>query len=105
MKYTNAARKYSFYMFFVFLFAIACSGPSDESAGTQLSGAREPPRLVKQKAATQLVVDGEPFLILGGELHNSSSSSLEYMKPIWPKLARMTPEIGLSPEAMRFFDN
>ena len=30
----------------------------------------------------QLIVDGKPFLILGGELHNSSSSSLEYMKPI-----------------------
>lgn len=44
------------------------------------------PHLEKRGAATQLVVDGKPFLILGGELHNSSSSSLEYMKPIWPKL-------------------
>lgn len=39
--------------------------------------------------ATQLVVDGRPFLVLGGELHNSSSSSVEYMKPIWPRLASM----------------
>lgn len=39
--------------------------------------------------ATQLIVDGEPFLILGGELHNSSSSNLEYMKPIWTKLTAM----------------
>ena len=39
--------------------------------------------------ATQLIVDGKPFLILGGELHNSSSSSLDYMKPIWPNLAAM----------------
>jgi beta-galactosidase GanA len=38
-------------------------------------------------AAMQLIVDGDPFIILGGELHNSSSSSLDYMKPIWPKLA------------------
>ena len=37
----------------------------------------------------QLIVDGKPFLILGGELHNSSSSSLDYMKPIWLKLAGM----------------
>ncbi len=28
-------------------------------------------------------------MILGGELHNSSSSSLEYMKPLWPRLAAM----------------
>jgi len=45
------------------------------------------PHLEKRGAATQLIVDGKPFLILGGELHNSSSSSLEYMKPLWPKLA------------------
>jgi hypothetical protein len=45
------------------------------------------PHLSKQGAATQLMVDGKPFLILGGELNNSSSSSSEYMKPIWPKLA------------------
>ena len=47
------------------------------------------PHLEKRGAATQLIVDGKPFLILGGELHNSSSSSLEYMKPIWPRLAAM----------------
>ena len=45
------------------------------------------PHLEKRGAATQLIVDGKPFLILGGELHNSSSSSLEYMKPLWPQLA------------------
>jgi hypothetical protein len=44
------------------------------------------PHLRKQGNATQLIVDGKPFLVLGGELHNSSSSSIEYMKPIWPKL-------------------
>ncbi|MGA7338994.1 MAG: DUF5597 domain-containing protein [Terracidiphilus sp.] len=44
------------------------------------------PHLEKRGAATQLIVDGKPFLMLSGELHNSSSSSLEYMKPIWPKL-------------------
>ncbi len=47
------------------------------------------PRLAKQGDVTQLIVDGKPFLVLGGELHNSSSSSLEYMKPIWPKLKQM----------------
>jgi beta-galactosidase GanA len=47
------------------------------------------PHLEKRGATTQLIVDGKPFLILGGELHNSSSSSLEYMKPLWPKLAGM----------------
>jgi beta-galactosidase GanA len=45
------------------------------------------PHLEKRGAATQLIVDGKPFLMLSGELHNSSSSSLEYMKPMWTKLA------------------
>ena len=37
----------------------------------------------------QLLVDGKPFLALGGELHNSSASSPEYMRPIWDKLQAM----------------
>jgi hypothetical protein len=47
------------------------------------------PHLQKMGSATQLIVDGKPFLILGGELHNSSSSSVEYMKHVWPRLAAM----------------
>jgi beta-galactosidase GanA len=47
------------------------------------------PHLEKRGAATQLIVNGKPFLILGGEVHNSSSSSLAYMEPIWPKLHAM----------------
>jgi hypothetical protein len=47
------------------------------------------PFLKKNGNATQLVVDGKPFLMISGELHNSSSSSVEYMKPIWPKLKAM----------------
>lgn len=37
----------------------------------------------------QLLVDGKPYLALGGELHNSSASSPEYMTPIWDKLEAM----------------
>ena len=41
------------------------------------------PQLVKHGKVTQLYVDEKPFLIIGGELNNSTSSSLENMKPIW----------------------
>jgi len=51
--------------------------------------AQSVPHLRKQGAATQLIVDGQPFLILGGELHNSSSSSLDYMQPIWPRMTAL----------------
>lgn len=33
-----------------------------------------------EKGFGTLYVNDEPFLILGGELHNSSSSNLQYMK-------------------------
>lgn len=37
----------------------------------------------------QLLVDGKPYLALGGELHNSSASSPAFMEPIWDKLQKM----------------
>ena len=47
------------------------------------------PHLERQGNATQMVVDGQPLVMLAGELHNSSSSSLEYMVPIWPRLVAL----------------
>ena len=45
------------------------------------------PYLDKSGTLPHLVVDGKPFLILGGELRNSSTSSMDYMKPIWSRMA------------------
>lgn len=50
--------------------------------------ARDLPRIQKSGDATQLIVDGARYLILGGELHNSSASSPAYMEPVWDKLQR-----------------
>jgi hypothetical protein len=55
------------------------------------------PHLEKRDVTTQLIVDGRPFLMLGGELFNSSSSSLEYMKPLWPRLAAIPLNTVLTP--------
>ena len=55
------------------------------------------PHLEKRDAVTQLIVDGKPFLMLSGELYNSSSSSLEYMKPLWPKLAAIPLNTVITP--------
>lgn len=71
------------------LFSLAAMVPADELSSI--------PHLEKQGAATQLVVDGRPLLMLGGELHNSSSSSRDYMKPIWPELAGMHLNTVLTP--------
>jgi hypothetical protein len=45
------------------------------------------PYLDRSGPTARLMVDGKPFLILGGELRNSSTSSLDYMEPIWPRMA------------------
>ena len=45
------------------------------------------PHLEKHGAATQLIVGGQPFLALAGELGNNTGTSLENMQPLWPKLA------------------
>jgi hypothetical protein len=42
--------------------------------------------LRKQGTATQLIVDGKPFLALASELSNDGATSVEYMKPAWPKI-------------------
>jgi beta-galactosidase GanA len=55
------------------------------------------PHLQKQGNTTQLIVDNKAYLILGGELGNSSFTSLEYMKPIWPKLKEMNLNTVLAP--------
>lgn len=44
------------------------------------------PRLEKRGEATQLIADGKPFLLLAGELHNSSSSNLDYLNTLWKPL-------------------
>jgi beta-galactosidase GanA len=41
----------------------------------------------KENGESILYVDGKPFIALSGELHNSSSSSLDYMdRVVWPAL-------------------
>lgn len=37
----------------------------------------------------RLLVEGKPFIVLGGELHNSSATSPAYMAPVWDRLERI----------------
>lgn len=63
----------------------------------QSGNSKQTPYLVKQGRTTQLVVDGKPFLILGGELHNSSSSHMQYMQPLWERLVALHLNTVLAP--------
>lgn len=61
------------------------------------SSADNLPRLVKKAGVTQLIVDDQPFIMLGGELGNSSASNADYMRPLWPKLHTMQLNTLLAP--------
>lgn len=51
----------------------------------------------QQGTATQLIVDGKPFLVLGGELGNSSATCTQDIERIFPKLQRMALNTVLVP--------
>ncbi|MCU7549775.1 DUF5597 domain-containing protein [Chitinophagaceae bacterium LB-8] len=55
------------------------------------------PYLQKNGNTTQLIVNDKPFLILGGEVHNSSTSSADYMRPIWEQLKKKNLNTVLAP--------
>jgi len=63
----------------------------------KLSAQTSIPRLVRNGNYVQLLVHNNPFLILGGELGNSSASSNDYMRPIWPKLKQMNLNTVIAP--------
>jgi beta-galactosidase GanA len=47
------------------------------------------PRLEKRGLVTQLIVDGKPFLALGGEIENDEVTNAKSMAAIWPALRSM----------------
>jgi len=57
----------------------------------------QPAKLIKQGSVQQLIVEGKPFLILGGELGNSSASCNEDIDRIFPKLQAMNLNSVLVP--------
>ena len=55
------------------------------------------PHLRSEGGATQLVVNGRPFLIRGGELGNSSASNLDYLGPFWERFRALRLNTILAP--------
>src|SRR4051812_15519441 len=47
------------------------------------------PNIRQNGAVKALFVDNKPFFMLSGELHNSSASGVEYMRPIWNNLSAL----------------
>jgi len=69
-----------------------------------LTGASKPPTLKRHGQSSQLIVDGKPFLILGGELSNSAASSAAYMASVWPKFRAAHLNTVLTPVSWQLIE-
>lgn len=78
---------------FLFLFVISLL-----QTATPLA-AQDIPHLDRSPASVQLIVQGKPFLILGGELSNSGAGTAEQADEILPRMARLHINTVLMPVA------
>jgi len=81
---------------FCAIITLACAMFSGSLAGQT---APPIPRLLHTGSNYQLLVNGKPFLILGGQAHNSSASNPQDLEPVWRSLVAMhanTAEVPLS---------
>src|SRR5438270_12145043 len=69
----------------------------DITEPTEVNNSKQTPYLREQESATQIIVEGKPFLVIGGERHNSSESSLDYMRAIWERLVALNRNTVLAP--------
>jgi hypothetical protein len=77
-----------FLNFIILCFVVLFSGCKGDLSQTDWLGrVSEMPHLTEQEDNVQFIVDGDPFIMLGGELHNSSTTGFEYMQPIWKRMA------------------
>jgi len=60
------------------------------------SSAAEPPRLVEKDGRWALLVEGQPYLMLGGQLHNSSAWPSE-LPAVWKSLAELHANTAEAP--------
>jgi beta-galactosidase GanA len=58
---------------------------------------KQAPHLENKNGSVQLVVNDKPFLMLSGELHNSSTGSAHYMRSIWPRMAKQNLNTVIAP--------
>lgn len=85
------------HMLALLLFTSLCLIPQASSAASSSTPAL--PHFERRGEATQLIVDGKPFLVLGGEVKNSSTSDLTHFSRKWPLLVRDNLNTVLVPVA------
>jgi beta-galactosidase GanA len=76
--------------------ALAAATLLAAAGATAAPAPAQAPHLRRQGTAQQLIVDGQPFLIRGGELGNSSGEPA-YLRPFWPRLKALNLNTVLVP--------
>lgn len=67
--------------------------------------AEVPSKLIRnENGSWQLIVNGKPFIMLAGELHNSSASTTEYLNSLWGPLKTLNLNTVLAPIAWEQFE-
>lgn len=72
----------------IMLFCASVMYAQNNSSGVQLK---------KTGNFSQLLVNGKPFLVLGGELGNSTASNIDYLRPYWQHFKSMNLNTVLVP--------
>jgi hypothetical protein len=76
-----------FFLCVCLLVSVCSNAQSNGPTKSPSAAGKSIPHLERQGTATRMVVNGKPFLLISGELHNSTSGGFEYMRPVWKKLA------------------
>ena len=83
----NSCRTILALCFVLAVYSYSQTGNNLSNQGSQ-TYSTQIPHLEKQGTATRLVVQGKPFLLISGELHNSTCGGFDHMRPIWKRLAK-----------------
>jgi hypothetical protein len=75
-------------IFLLLLIISVCSCKQQWTNPLTRGSASNIPHLEKHGTATRLAADGQPLLLLAGELHNSTCGGFGYMRPVWKKMAK-----------------
>ena len=78
-------------------YSLAVGGMLLATAGGMAQQKALPQLVTNRQGQTHLIVDGQPFLMLGGELHNSSTGSAHYMAPIWQRMKELHINTVIAP--------
>jgi hypothetical protein len=97
MKLNSGKLFHTFLVLTLFLLFASCNSSKLSQEDNAEISSSSLPYIKESNGVKQLIVDDKPFVILGGELMNSSASSIEYMEPIWARVKSLNVNTILLP--------